>query len=176
MEHNIVELYRPLLLFVKGRVSNRHDAEDLTQEIFLKLAKSDTDSIQNVKSWIYAIARNTITDYYRKKKVPLDSIDSFDLVTEEATGSVVEELSCCMQRYVDQLPDDYRTIIKLSELENMSQKKIAEELEMNYTTVRSKVQRGRKKLKEIFGECCIFKQGGRGSILEYDPKHSCCDE
>lgn len=176
MEHRIAELYQSLLHFVKKRVNNQHDAEDLTQEVFLKLAKSDLGSIQNVKSWIYAIARNTITDYYRKKKIPVDNIDTFDLVIEEAGKSVVEELSCCIERYVDQLPDDYRAIIRLSELENVPQKEIAIQLNMNYATVRSKVQRGRKKLKVIFGECCTFKQGGRGSILEYTNRDSCCDK
>lgn len=175
MSNQIVELYRPLLHFVKNRVNDHHDAEDLTQEIFLKLAKSDTENVENIKSWVYAIARNTITDYYRKKKIAIDSIEDFDLSAEQASDDVVHELSCCMKNYVDQLPEEYRQIIQLSELENMPQKEIAAQLDMNYVTVRSKVQRGRKKLRDVFGECCTFKQGGRGSILEYERKNDCCD-
>ena len=56
---------------------------------------------------------------------------------------------------------------------NVSEKEIAEKTNMNYTTVRSKIQRGRKKLKDIFTDCCVIMQGGRGSILGYESRNPC---
>ena len=54
-------------------------------------------------------------------------------------------------------------------------KDIAAQLNMNYVTVRSKIQRGRRKLKDIFTDCCVITQGGKGSILSYEER-KCCDD
>lgn len=64
-------------------------------------------------------------------------------------------------------------LLTLSELENISQKEIAKRLDMNYVTVRSKIQRSRKKLKGVFSDCCTILQGGKGSILDYEQKKNC---
>lgn len=183
MERQIEQLYKPLFLYVKKRINSLEDAEDLTQEVFYKLSKSETDNVESVKSWVYTIAKNTITDYYRKKKFPTTSeVEEIAFSDEMVDESAVEELSKCVTQFVNELPEDYRSIIVLSELEEIPQKEIAERLNMNYVTVRSKIQRGRKKLKGIFSDCCNIRQGGKGSILDYEVKNDvkekdpdCCD-
>ena len=173
MEAQIETLYQPLFLYVRKRIQNREDAEDLTQDVFYKLSKSDTEKIHNVKHWVYTIARNTITDYYRKKKMYTEEVGE-DIVEMPAEDEdVATELSRCIAAYIAQLPEAYRNLITLSELEEVPQKEIAAQLNLNYATVRSKVQRGRQKLKEIFTDCCNFKQGGKGSILSYERRNPC---
>jgi len=175
MEKAIEQYYRPLFLYVRKRVKNQLDAEDLTQEVFYKLSKSKSDDVGNIKGWIYTVAKNTITDYYRKKSLPTGEIQS-DYVEEEIDeGAALEELSKCVVPYVARLPEEYREIIELSELKGISQKEIAENLDLNYTTVRSKVQRGRKKLKEEITSCCTVITGGKGSIMDYECKEECDD-
>lgn len=169
----IDQLYQPLFLFVKKRINNLEDAEDLTQEVFYKLARSNNNEVDNLKSWVYTIAKNTITDYYRKKKIPSTEMESFDLPETPTEKNVAAQLSTCVGHFVKQLPEDYRHIMTLSELENVPQKEIAEQLDMNYVTVRSKIQRGRKKLKKLFSDCCVVIQGGKGSILGYEPQGGC---
>jgi len=166
---DIAPLYQPLLLYVRKRVHNRHDAEDLTQDVFLRLSKSNLDRIENVKSWVYTIAKNAITDYYRKRKSPTGELTENTIPeTAHEPDEVVQELSRCVTAYINMLPEDYRHLLTLSELESVPQKEIATRLGMNYTTVRSKVQRGRQKLKEIFTACCTVQQGAKGSILGYE--------
>lgn len=182
MEAQIEQLYRPLFLYVRKRISNHEDAEDLTQEVFYKLAKSLNDDVNNLKNWVYTIAKNTITDYYRKKKVLLEDLEGVSFSEEIAENTAAEELSTCVSRFIQELPEEYRSIMILSELEGVPQKEIAEQMGINYVTVRSKVQRGRKKLKVIFTDCCTIKQGGKGSIMSYHknppPKveEKCCEE
>ena len=79
MQKQVAQLYNPLLGYVRNRVRNQEDAEDLTQDVFFKLAKSNSNDIDNLKSWVYTIAKNTITDYYRKKQIQTNTIeeDSF---------------------------------------------------------------------------------------------------
>ena len=177
MERQIEQLYKPLFLYVKKRVNSLEDAEDLTQEVFYKLSKSEINDVESVKSWVYTIARNTITDYYRKKKFPTtNEVEELVFYDELDDENAVEELSQCVTQFVNELPEDYRSIIVLSELEEIPQKEIAERLDMNYVTVRSKVQRGRKKLKGIFSDCCNITQGGKGSILGYEVRNKSEDK
>ena len=75
-------------------------------------------------------------------------------------------MESCINQFIQELPENYRTIMVLSELEGVPQKEIATQLNINYTTVRSKVQRGRKKLKKLISDCCVVTQGGKGSILD----------
>lgn len=173
MQQQVVQLYNPLLNYVKKRVRNMEDAEDLTQDVFLKLAKSDEQQVNNLKSWVYTIARNTITDYYRKKQLAVDSMANEP--PEELTTDTEKskELATCVAAFIEELPEEYRELLILSELKNIPQKEIAEQLQMNYVTVRSKIQRGRKKLKQLFENCCEVIQGGKGSIVDFKKRSVC---
>ena len=170
MQNQVVQLYNPLLGYVKKRVRNQEDAEDLTQDVFLKLSKSNSNGVDNLKSWVYTIAKNTITDYYRKKQLQTNAIEDdtiFDYDTDNDAGIA---LGKCVDSFVNQLPEEYRELMILSEIKEIPQKEIAEQLNINYVTVRSKIQRGRKKLKELFEGCCTILQGGKGSILDFESK------
>jgi len=122
-----------------------------------------------IRDRVYTIARNIIIDYYRKNRVETVDIDKSP-VYEEDENDCSKELSTCIASYINMLPEEYRSIMTLSELENIPQKEIAEQLNMNYVTVRSKIQRGRKKLKEFFSECCTIIQGGKGRIIDYSSR------
>ncbi len=173
MQSQIENLYKPLSLYIRKRVNNQSDAEDLTQEVFYKLAKSEMDGIQNVRSWLYAIAKNTLTDYYRTKKISVEDLDKVEVESEIISCDTVSELSNCIKPFVNQLPEELKSIMTLSELEGIQQKKIAEQLNINYVTLRSKIQRGRKRLKQMISECCVVTQGHKGSILDFRPRNGC---
>lgn len=171
MNSQVEELYQPLFFFVKNRISNYEDAEDITQEVFLKLSKSDLENVSNVRSWVYTIAKNTITDYYRKRKLLTEEIVENTIDNSTDSSNTLEELSTCVAFYINQLPEEYKVIMELSEIDEISQKDIAKKLDLNYITVRSKVQRGRKKIRALFDQCCSIEQGARGSILGYKKKN-----
>lgn len=170
MQSQVTQLYNPLLGYVKKRVRNIEDAEDLTQDVFLKLATSSNNGIVNIKSWVYTIAKNTITDYYRKKNLQTNTIENDAFFDENFSEDAVQELSKCVNSFISQLPEEYRDLMILSDIKEIPQKEIAEQLNMNYVTVRSKIQRGRKKLKELFEGCCTISKGGKGSIIGFTSK------
>ena len=66
----IKDYSRRLLGFIKQRVSGNEDAEDILQDVFYQFAGS-TEPIEQAGSWLFTVARNKITDSYRKKKHPL---------------------------------------------------------------------------------------------------------
>lgn len=180
----IATYYQPILQFISKRVANRADAEDLTQDVFYKLIQSNrkNTSINNQKHWLYTIAKNTVTDYYRKKRLTVNEADwtnidlPIDSVIEgmELTEQQRTSLNLYMLSLLDALPEEERIIMRMVELEGFSQKEVAEELGINYTTVRSKVQRGRQKIKKAISECCEVIQGGKGSIIGYRPIAKTC--
>ncbi len=170
MQNQVAQLYNPLLGYVRKRVRNQEDAEDLTQDVFFKLAKSNNDQVDNLKNWVYTIARNTITDYYRKNQLQTKAIEGNTYFDTESIEDAGQELGKCVGSFVNQLPEEYRELLTLSELNEIPQKEIADLLDMNYETVRSRIQRGRKKLKELIEGCCSVLQGGKGSILDYESK------
>lgn len=174
MEKTAQYYYHPLFGFIKKRVQNTSDAEDLTQEVFYKLSKSDTSKIDNIKSWIYTIAKNAIIDYYRKKKMEMQLAEEDMIQESEHDSRIIGELSDCVLAFIEELSPEYRKLLKLSEIDGMSQKEIAQQLQMNYATVRSKIQRARQQLKEIFSKCCNIETGGMGSIMDYQKKSGCC--
>ena len=173
MEKQIASLYNPLFLYVRKRINRLEDAEDITQDVFYKLAKSDQEQIKNIKHWVYSIAKNTITDFYRKKRIFSDEFTDLPILEDDELNSASQELSECVLKFIDQLPEEYRYIMRMSELESKSQKEIAKQLNMNYVTVRSKIQRGRKRLKQLFVDCCYVEQGGKGSIIGYKENKGC---
>ncbi|NER16566.1 sigma-70 family RNA polymerase sigma factor [Spongiivirga citrea] len=174
MKDNIQSYYKPLFGYINKRVKNSLDAEDLTQDVFLKLSQSDLSGVKNFKHWLFAITRNIIIDYYRKKKLEIRNLEK-EFVTETSDNTaIIFELSQCVKPFIKELPQDYAQLLELHEIDGISQKEISEKLNINYVTVRSKIQRGRSKLRALFAQCCQVEKGGRGSILCYTNNTDCC--
>lgn len=73
-----------------------------------------------------------------------------------------------------QLPEKYREAIEAIDLKGKSQKDLAEELGLGHSTVKSRVQRGRAMLGELFNECCTYQLDARGNIIGYVDGEDCC--
>jgi RNA polymerase sigma-70 factor (ECF subfamily) len=143
-------------------VSDRETAEDLTQEIFVKVWKNlkRFDQNKNFKTWLFAIAKNTTFDWLKKKKeLPfscfadeernniLENIADEEILPDEilARNNLAEELENSLQK----LPPLYRAVLLLHYRENFSLHEIAEILNEPYNTIKSRHQRGLGKLKEL---------------------------
>ena len=169
------EFHHLLRNYVAKRVSNRADVEDLVQEIFMKIHDKSPADDERMKSWLFAITRNAIIDYYRKnknRKLVLEE-DLSDL-TEEADFDRTKELERCLHRFIDELPEEYRQIILDSEIRGIRQKDLAGKYSLAYPSVRSRVQRGRAKLKEMFMQCCSIELDKRGNVLRAVPRDKKC--
>lgn len=171
--------YQAILKFISTKVQNNEDAEDLTQEVFIKLLRSTEKGIpiNNLQNWLFNVAKNIVIDHYRKKKIVLEDINdnnNHGLKCEESELALTEDqqlrLKVYLRTVIQDLPENDRKLIEMSEFQGFSQKEIAEELGMNYTTVRSKIQRGRQKIKKTISSCCEIIQGGKGSIIGYKPR------
>jgi RNA polymerase sigma-70 factor (ECF subfamily) len=172
------EFHKVLLGFIKSKVNNHEDAEDIVQNVFMKVAGSvgDLNRKEKLQSWIYAIARNSVIDYYRtnvNKKSLIIEGDISDSFTDNEYIDTTKGLDCCLIDFVNQLPEEYRDIIIDVEMKGIKQKDLTEKYGLAYPSIRSRVQRGREKLKQLLLECCNIQWDNRGNILDVSSRSGC---
>lgn len=172
------EFHNLLYQYIAARIKDKDDAADVLQEVFIKIS-SKLDSLTDgskLKSWIFTITRNAIIDYYRKNsannKTDLTEKMAEETMTEEDVD-ITKGLDKCLKGFIYELPDEYREIIIDSELKGIRQKDLAGKYNMAYPSVRSRVQRGRSRLKEMLLTCCSIKADSRGNIIEKSSKNGC---
>jgi RNA polymerase sigma-70 factor (ECF subfamily) len=162
-----------LLGFIKSKVSDTLIAEDILQEVFIKIhLKASTLSNSNkLTSWLYQITRNTIIDYYRKNQP--DFSDEFPQhLTDTEEKKEQSDFSQCLQPFIKRLPLKYKEAILKTELGSLSQKDYAKELNLSYSATKSRVQRAKKMLHESFLDCCDSNQSAC-KTEENDPNCGC---
>ncbi|MFC1482700.1 RNA polymerase sigma factor SigZ [Candidatus Margulisiibacteriota bacterium] len=172
------EFSQKLLRFVRSKVKNKEDAEDILQSVFLKIheQKRNIKAIKNVEGWLYQITRNAIIDYYRKHKKTIPLPEDFNDVLPKKTdnNNQYQELTRCLKPMINSLPPQYKEPLLLADIKEMKQKEIAKKLKISISGAKSRVQRARKMLKEQFLKCCTFNVDTYGNIIEYHPKNDSC--
>ncbi len=167
------ELNVPLRSFIRSRVSDPHTADDLLQDVFLRI-HSRIDSVkeeEKIRSWIYQIARNAIIDHYRAGRPTAEYSDDIPHAEEDADVSI--HLASSLRDMIEELPEPYRRALILTELEGMTQKELADREEISLSGAKSRVQRGRRLLKDLLLNCCHFDFDRRGGVMDYY-EHCCC--
>jgi RNA polymerase sigma-70 factor (ECF subfamily) len=167
---------RPLHQFIQRRVRDPHSAEDILQDVFLKIhTHIDTLCTQDrLTSWIYQITRNAIADYYRAQRPTSELSETLPVVEEVVDDDVVRELSPCVSGMVAALPEAYREALRLTEYQGLSQKALSERLGISFSGAKSRVQRARAKIKEQLLNCCHFQFDYAGRIIDYQSRCACC--
>ena len=161
----LIKDYKKMAYNIALRVlRNKEDAEDISQEALVKVFKNiDSFNMQSTfKVWLYRIVMNTCLDYKRKKKIvtysidkPLESDESeiFQDIPDNSNNPdiiIQNKLeSQMLSECIEMLDDDFRTVIVLRDLQNLSYKDIASILSCNEGTVKSRINRARKKLRDI---------------------------
>lgn len=170
----IEDFYNHLKYFTLKKVQDETIAEDIVQEVMMKLIEShqkNTD-IENIKAWLFQVTRNTIYDHFKKKSPVVGLEDVTALKVKELTDL---ELSVYdyMVPMIQFLPKKYAEPLQWSDIDNQSQKNIAEKLKLGYSAARMRVQRARTKLRDLFVECCDIVYDANGNFVNCTVKESC---
>ena len=164
--------------FIRARVSDPATAEDILQDVFVKIqGRLDTlDDKAKIQSWLYRITRNAIIDHYRTRKETTDVPESLPAELPEKDPEL-EGLKAAFRRMLFSLPEPYREALVLTEFEGLTQKELAARLGLSLTGAKSRVQRGRVRLKEMLFDCCRFEFDRRGGVIDCQPRaKECCQE
>ena len=155
MEEKIIEIYKnessKLLNFIESRINPLEEAEDILQDVFLKaLMNINTlQSIDNLIGWLYKVAKNKITDRYRKKNrnnIALDEIEKdnslkkllIDPKSDINKIIINDEMIEIIIEAIDELPDDQRFIIVEHEIEKRSFKEVSADIGVSINTLLSR--------------------------------------
>ena len=157
------------------KLRRQDDVDDLMQEIFIKIHShlGHLRESGKLSSWIYRIAENTLNDYYRRNRGVETRYDENKGILESLDEvNPLTGIERCLEAFIARLPEKYREPLVMSDLEGMKQKEIAESMYISYSGLKSRVQRGREMIKEMFIECCKLSvdSGGRltGELWEMD--------
>jgi RNA polymerase sigma-70 factor (ECF subfamily) len=154
--------------FVRARVSDEQVAEDVLQETFLRI-HARLDSLgddQRLASWVFQIARNIITDHHRSKAHSPSGFASEMEATADGPDNLNEQTAGWARTLIEQLPDANLAALHLYEIEGLSQQAIADRLNISLSGAKSRIQRGRAKLKTLLHACCTFAHDRRGNIID----------
>jgi RNA polymerase sigma-70 factor (ECF subfamily) len=141
--------------FISSRLAEPQAAEDLLQDVFVKL-QSDLDQLKDpakLKGWLFLVARNAIIDYYRTRKKFSQLPESLPAELSEHETEA-KELKALFHRLLQNLPEPYRQVLLLTEFEGLTQAQLAERLGISLSGAKSRVQRGRELLKERLLDHC----------------------
>ena len=154
--------------FIRSRVNNPENAEDILQDVFLKIHQKSEQLKDDTKivSWAYQITRNAIIDFYRKRKIvaPDASIPE-DLNEDEVDVLFNPQFTKCMLPFLEKLSPKYHDALTNTLFGSKSQKEYAAEQDISYTAMKSRVQRAKKELKESFVQCCSIKTDAYGNVI-----------
>ena len=155
--------------YLLQKVKQRDDADDLLQEIFIKI-HNNIGTLQDEKKlapWIHQIVRNTLTDYYRKRNLETTELNEESTLDDtEADDLYSACISGCLKVFIDRLPDKYREPLVLSDIDELKQKDIAKKMGLSYSGLKSRVQRGREMIKDMFVECSCLIHDSNGKLTE----------
>lgn len=178
MDNSLSSFYetfrQPLLRYVRYKTNDTHAAEDIVQEVFIKAFQSiDTlKETQKFQSWLYAIASNTITDYFRKHHI--DVTDETDVADDPLYQSIMNELDCCLSGFMETLSPIQHDVLRAVYFDELTLNEYAEKNGLNLSTVKSHSKRAKAALKSLLEECCRFENNSRNEMVDFHENGRMC--
>lgn len=165
------EYQTSLKSFLHSKVSNPADVDDLLQEILVKTQNNinNINSQASIKPWLFQTANNTIIDFYRRQ-AKQKGLSQQELWYGDDEKSVRNSLLKCIVPFIEALPEEDKELLMRVDINGESQKAIAESQGISYSTLKSRVQKSRAKLKAVFEGCCHFTQNRHGELIDYERK------
>lgn len=161
--------------FVRRRVPDDATADDLTQEILLKVYRSRAklpDTLR-LEAWLYRVARNTLTDHYRRRRSLTEIPETLAAAPPDGVAAFRTSVHAAIRRFLAEMPAIYREPVRLAELEGLPLAKIALRLDLSLSAVKARVRRGRAMLKRRLQDCCRFEFDRAGNVIDWERRKPC---
>ncbi len=161
--------------FFINRTRTEDDAEDLFQELFIRLfaqIKKNSD-IEYVKQWLYRAAKNILIDYYRKTGYKSEVTLEEDLIHDTPDPSYFLDVKSSYEGLdimIKDLPSEYESILRETDLADQTVGEYAKSKGISINTAKSKLRRARLALRELLFTCCDFHFDNQGNLIDYIKK------
>src|SRR5438552_15738148 len=148
------EVASQLRFFIRSRVGNHATAEDILQDVFLKIHQKlpTVRASERLEAWVWRITRNAIADHFRKLR-PNEPLPEAAAFVSEVPADL-PDLRPCIRQFVNQLPPTYRDALLLTEWQGLTQADMSKRLGLSASGAKSRVQRARGQLKKLLLDCC----------------------
>ena len=176
------ELQRELRAYLQKRLNNRALAEDMCQDVFMKALIANRRApgeVQNIRAWLYTLARHLLADYYRSTRQVIEanaeSLDDTVIATMDEDASDIEahqRLSHCLRPFVEELAPIYRDALISADFEETKLADIALAQNKSVSAIKSRVVRARALLKDKVLACCHVELND-GLVADYHEHHRC---
>lgn len=156
----LFELYYDKLLYIAvSYVGNREDAQEIVQDVFVKIWKKGNliDGNRNINNFLYLMTRNACLDFLRKRKSRLniyrdtlqeEALVNYSALADDVSSSVIEkELEKQVLKALELLPEKCKTVFVKSRFEGLKRKEISEELHISVKTVENHLTRALKHMR-----------------------------
>lgn len=159
--------------YVFSQAKDEDLTNDILQEVFIKIHLNieKLNDKNKVKSWVFAIAHNTLMNFFNKKNIPfpIDEVGELMLTEDE-----IHSANNCLIPLINNLPKRYSEPLLLSEIQGKKLAEVATILEISLSGAKSRVQRGRKLLQQEYMDCCHYKLNEEGFLVgEHQDKKNC---
>ena len=170
--------------FVRRRVNDPHQADDVVAEVMLRIHQhlGSLDDRERLTAWVFRIARNAITDHYRRsarrREVPAAELEPLTDPSADAwlddQDATLAELASCIRPLVEALPRDYRRALELTDFDGHSQVDAARMEGISVSGMKSRVQRGRHQFATLVKQCCDITIDARGELIDFQLRANGC--
>jgi RNA polymerase sigma-70 factor (ECF subfamily) len=180
------EMRSSLRSFIARRVSDPRDAEDVLQEVMLRIHRhaERMDGFEHLDAWVHQVARSVVVDFYRRRaarpELPAGSGEDVATSWPSATaddapsGELRSELAACLNPLLERLSHKHRQALEPTAFDGLSQVAAAAQLGLSNTGLKARVQRARGRLRELLLECCRIDLDRRGGIAGYQVRPGGC--
>ena len=178
------EAIERLTQWVRPRMHDSADAEELVQDILERLVAhgEQLQTVGNPLGWMHRIATNAIIDYYRRPRRTVVLPEGLPSETEDAAEVARGELADCIRPLVMYLDPMSREALLATDLGDKSQVDAARQAGVAVSTMKSRIQRARQKLREALLRCCHIELDRRNGVAAFSPKRmaggrsgACCN-
>lgn len=164
--------------FLRQRVANEADVDDLLQDILIK-THTHLFTVRDpaaLRAWLFQVARNATVDFYRARG-RAQAVDADDLWYGEAEeADALRDLEGCVSVFLSALSEQDATLLRAVDLEGRRQKDVAADMGLAYSTLKSRVQAAREKMADQYRACCALELGAQGEILDCAPREKRCGD
>lgn len=162
---SVYTTFYPRILRYLARLVGPEEAEDVSQEVFIKISRALGDYRgEGISSWVYRIATNAAMDRRRRSGVIAIPAEE-ELMAPDSTetaeqGLIRGEMSVCVRGLIEELPDTYRAVLILSEMEGLADAEIAHVVGATLETVKTRLHRARRRLRQaLLDHCQLYHDG-----------------
>jgi RNA polymerase sigma-70 factor (ECF subfamily) len=170
-----------LLRFVRARVADPHAAEDIVQDVLLRLhrGRHQFGDDPMLGPWLFTVARHAVIDHYRvagrqPEVLPIDG--EHDGLGEEGLagtlpvpGFTERDATRCLEGFVQALPAPMAQALQLVDLEGLTHREVAERTGLSVPGAKSRVQRARAAVREAVARCCALDFSHPQGLVAYEP-------